>query len=258
MDFAMVASLLFALLSFQAAASRLPCARGPSQTDLRHKSRQLLQAGTCINAPFTNLGGNVLVDGAANLQTSSAACCQSCWSELKQAVNGGGCNAWVWCGLPTGCNNGFGKLYPFQQCTLKFQPSLQAAKPTLNVTSKYGASDFTSGWIPTWSKAVEQAPSLPGYNRYNGVDYAGFFDYSCPNSLATGNYCKLSGTAESVALSCSADPNCKAVVYIPGQTATASDGFLKGGARVALTEVQSLDFATPNPNAVLYIKTSSS
>lgn len=72
---------------------------------------------------------------------------QSCWSQLKQATNGGGCNAWVWCGQPAGCNNGFGTVYPYQQCTLKFQASLQAAKPSLNTTSKYGISEFTSGWI---------------------------------------------------------------------------------------------------------------
>ncbi|CAL8464157.1 g3692 [Coccomyxa elongata] len=251
MDFAVVTALLLALLSCQAAALRLS---GTSQTDLRHKSRQLLQAGTCINVPYTNLGGNLLVVGAVNLQTSSAACCQSCWSQLKQAANGGGCNAWVWCGQPAGCSNGFGTVYPYQQCTLKFQPSLQAAQPTLNQTSKYGTSDFTSGWIPTWSNAVDQTPSLPGYSRYTGVDYAGFFDYSCPNSIATGNYCQLSGTLQTVGQSCSADPTCRAFVYSPSK----NTGWLKGGAGVDLATVQSLNFAAPNPDAVLYIKASSS
>ena len=220
---------------------------------------------------------------------------QSCWSQLRQAVNGGGCNAWVWCGQPAGCNNGYGTVFPYQQCTLKFQPGLQTAKPDLNFTSKLGTSDFTSGWIrefhplddlshcwsnfvicimiascsisselwrshcllfqtllvealhinrhpkrhikrlawhardyrssvrhtifgmpwktlplvtdssmlhfclrhckclskgrvsdwhalhghaATWSQPVDQTPSLPGYNRYTGVDFAGFFDYS--------------------------------------------------------------------------------
>ncbi len=30
----------------------------------------------------------------------------------------------------------------------------------------------------TWSDAVDQTPSLSGYSRYTGLDYAGFFDYS--------------------------------------------------------------------------------
>jgi hypothetical protein len=80
---------------------------------------------------------------------------QSCWSQTRQAVSGGGCNAWVWCGLPAGCNNGYGTIYPYGQCTLKFQASLQALQASLNESSKFGASNFTSGWIREWHPPLQ-------------------------------------------------------------------------------------------------------
>ncbi|KAK9918320.1 hypothetical protein WJX75_003175 [Coccomyxa subellipsoidea] len=225
-----------------------------ADAELSHRSRQLLQTGTCISVPSTNFGGDVLTDGAANLQPSAGACCNSCWSQTRQAVSGGGCNAWVWCGLPAGCNNGYGTIYPYGQCTLKFQASLQALQASLNESSKFGASNFTSGWIPSWSRMVDQTPPVTAFTRFPGVDFQTAYDYNCPQSLSTAYYCQLSGDVTSLAASCMADVYCQAFVYIP----TRSTGWLKGGTGVGLSSVQSLAFATPNANAVTYVRTFSS
>ncbi|BDA49283.1 hypothetical protein COCOBI_13-3950 [Coccomyxa sp. Obi] len=252
-----VSVLLLALGLYHAAAYRLTGTHGARhdvRTHFQQRTRHLLQSGTCVTTPHVNFEGTVLVDGSANLQSSSAACCQSCWSHTTQVVNGNGCNAWVWCGQPSGCSNGYGTVYPYQQCTLKYQASLQELQPAITTASDVGMSDFTSGWIPSYSQAVFETPTLPGYSRYPGVDYKQFYDYACPNSIASGDYCQMSGTVQTVALSCSADPTCSGFTYMPSQ----SMGWLKGGSRVSIATVQSLTFATPNPDAVLYTKSSNS
>ncbi|CAL8464156.1 g3691 [Coccomyxa elongata] len=222
-------------------------------TDFQHKSRHLLQSGMCVTTPQTNLGGAVLVNGSANLQSSSAACCQSCWGHTTAVVNGNGCNAWVWCGLPARCNNGYGTVYPYQQCTLIFQASLQLPQPGITVASDVGMSGFTSGWIPSYSQAISETPTLPGYTRYPGVDYKQFYDYACGDVTASNDYCQQSGTLQAVAQKCMGDQTCSGFTYMPSQ----SMGWLKGGSRVSLAAVQSLTFATPNPDSVLYTRMSS-
>ena len=92
--------------------------------------------------------------------TESGSLVQSCWSQIRQAVRGVGCNAWVWCGKPAGCDNGYGTVYGYQQCTLKFQASLQALQPTLTETTKVGESDFSSGWIRKWHPPLQLSLSV--------------------------------------------------------------------------------------------------
>ena len=62
-------------------------------------------------------------------------------------ANGNGCNAWVYCGHTGGCNDGYGKVYSFGTCTLKYQAEIaNGGSPQLYGT--YGTSeDWTSGKI---------------------------------------------------------------------------------------------------------------
>lgn len=254
-------SVLLLTLLYHSVATRVPGRHGHSQDagiHVRQVTRHLLQAGAtgqCVTSPQVNFGGTVLLNGSANLQSSSTACCQSCWSHTTQVVNSDGCNAWVWCGQPAGCNNGYGTVYPYQQCTLKFQASLQSSPPAITTDSNDGSSDFTSGWIPSYSQAVSETPTLPGFVRYAGTDYKQFYDYVCGDtSTISADTCQIAGTVQAVAQTCLRDVTCSGFTYMPSQ----SMGWLKGGGRVSLAAVQSLTFATPNPDAVLYTRVSGS
>lgn len=67
-----------------------------------------------------------------------------------------GCNAWVFCGHTGGCNDGYGKVYPFGTCTLKNQGGIEAmgSDPPV-VYGSYGTSDFTSGKMVTEGAVTE-------------------------------------------------------------------------------------------------------
>ncbi|KAK9918387.1 hypothetical protein WJX75_003695 [Coccomyxa subellipsoidea] len=256
----LAATLVFILSSTQTEASRNPggdVSFLTNNVEYKSHSRHLLQTDTCVTMPATNLVGDVLTNGAANLQPSSGACCSSCWSQARQAAASGSgfCNTWVWCGVPGGCDNGYGTIYPYQQCTLKVQTSLQGAQPSVTTTKEYSTT-FTSGWIPSYSSVVNQQPSVAGYSRYPGIDFQGFYDYQCPESInnvyTITYYCQVSGSLTSVAAACTADASCNGFVYVPSQ----SMAWLKG--LTTLADFQNLYSATPNPNSVTYVKMSSS
>ena len=62
---------------------------------------------------------------------------------MQSCRSNSGCNAWVYCGKVAGCNNGFGQVYQFESCTLKYQAGVAAGGlPQLYGT--YGGSDFTA------------------------------------------------------------------------------------------------------------------
>ena len=58
-----------------------------------------------------------------------------------------GCNAWVYCGNTGGCNDGYGKVYQYGLCTLKYQADIATGGPP-QLYGAYGTSlDWTSGKI---------------------------------------------------------------------------------------------------------------
>lgn len=56
-----------------------------------------------------------LVAGEANLQPSALACSQSCQNNSK-------CTVYVYCPKPAGCDNGYGKKYPYQVMLRRVEP----------------------------------------------------------------------------------------------------------------------------------------
>lgn len=97
-----------------------------------------------------NLTGKTLVENWMPAKTCSS-CKEACWNMSKR---GKGCNVWVFCDNPNGCDNGYGDILPAHTCTLKHQedvhslivnptaPPAAYAKPA-NAASSY--DDWVSG-----------------------------------------------------------------------------------------------------------------
>jgi hypothetical protein len=47
--------------------------------------------------------------GDQNFQPDALSCCNSC-----RNLGEDNCNVWVWCGEGAGCDNGFGKIFPYK------------------------------------------------------------------------------------------------------------------------------------------------
>lgn len=59
----------------------------------------------CASEDNTNYSGDLITDGAKNLQNTTADCCASCSATP-------GCNVWVYCQNYEGCDNGSGIMIP--------------------------------------------------------------------------------------------------------------------------------------------------
>lgn len=94
-------------------------------------------------------------------------------------------------------------------------------------------------------------PVLPGYSVRPGTDTASGLGYKCAESLLSHS-CLLQGTVKELAAQCTADPLCKAFVYLPNGVDSLSEpiGILKGGPGVTSLSVADM---TPNPSTALYI-----
>lgn len=64
-----------------------------------------------------NMAGTTLEDNWEGAKSCNG-CKEACW---KQSDGGKGCNVWVFCDNPNGCDNGYGEVFPAYTCTLKHQ-----------------------------------------------------------------------------------------------------------------------------------------
>lgn len=118
---------------------------------------------------------------------------------------------------------------------------------------------------PTCHPRCNGAPRLDHYTRFPVMTRCVKQHRSCPERLL--NMCcdwagsQLLKVLTAIPIMVSLDQACsckKAQKRLPSLCWCAeSMGWLKGGSRVSLAAVQSLTFATPNPDAVLYTRTSS-
>ena len=70
-------------------------------------------------------------------------CCDKCAANKA-------CNVWVYCPKPGGCDNGYGTIYPYQLCSLKYQELVEDEKP----------SQYASGPGVEWISGVAKNSSL--------------------------------------------------------------------------------------------------
>lgn len=122
-----------------------------------------IASGASVGAPQCVVSPNSIIMGD-EISTSTVkdvgACCDACSSS-------GGCNAWVYCAMESGCVLPDGSsVMPSGTCTLKRSPNVQEGRFP-NYSYSDSKSTFpVSGWIPI-SKQLEQ---ISGGSASNNVD----------------------------------------------------------------------------------------
>lgn len=69
---------------------------------------------------------------------------------MQSCLPANGCNVWVYCDNPNGCDNKSGQKFPLYTCTLKYQDAVASDSDNgPEIYGSFGTSDFSSGKVLT-------------------------------------------------------------------------------------------------------------